>query len=122
MDSEAIKLEISKAEEAHGINPLGFFWLLTDSQNPNLNFQVQNERGNDLKKENWHNLDLSNYWLYAISDNGDFLWYNGHQTVAMNPRSQMFVSISSPPAQFIRLVRLGKATNLFPEDLVGPES
>jgi hypothetical protein len=55
--------------------------------------------------------------LWSISDNGDLLWWNGSQTVAVNPRSSEFMSLSVSPKQFRKLVGMGKVTGMFPESL-----
>lgn len=53
--------------------------------------------------------------LWSISDNGDLLWWNGEQTIAMNPRDGTYLSEPVSQRGFIRLVGLNKVGRLFPD-------
>ncbi|WP_154662548.1 hypothetical protein [Solimonas flava] len=117
MKAEAIKAEAASVIRQFGANPLGFFWVLHDSENENLDFEKQNERWAFVKSESWHSLNMAAYSLWAISDNGDLLWWNGEQTVAMRPRDYEFISRAVAPSQFIRLLVSGVEHSFFPKDL-----
>ena len=73
MEPMDIKREIESLLREFGTNPLGFFWILHDSENQNLDFEKQNDQWAVVKAEAWHSLDLAKYQLWAISDNGDLL-------------------------------------------------
>jgi len=117
MNKEEVTKELSAISAEFGYYPYGFFNILHNSDNPNLDFDEQNKGWEFVKNEDWHNLDLSNYLLWSISDNGDLLWWNGSQTVALNPRGSEFISVPVNPKQFIRLVGMGKIGNIFPSQL-----
>ncbi|MES9970207.1 MAG: hypothetical protein ABW092_09250 [Candidatus Thiodiazotropha sp.] len=117
MNKEQTQRELSKLIDEYGNYPYNFFNILQNSNNPNIDFETQNKEWQLVKDEEWHNLDLYNYLLWAISDNGDLLWWNGKQTVAMNPRASEFMSLPVGPKQFIRLIGMGKVTGIFPEGL-----
>jgi hypothetical protein len=117
-----VQKEIDTLIEEFGENPMQFFWILHESPNENLDFQKQNEVWALIKAETWHSLDLSHYWLWAISDNGDLLWWNGDRTIAMHPRDGDFISEPGSPSQFIRLLVSGRSCSFFPDDLGGGSS
>jgi len=117
MNTDKITKELSELTEEYGSYPYNFFNILQRSSNPNLDFEAQNKEWEFIKKEEWHNLDLNNYSLWSISDNGDLLWWNGVQTIAMNPRAGEFMSMPVRPKQFIKLIGMGKVTGIFPSDL-----
>jgi len=112
-----LELEIQQVMSEFGERPCDFFTILSNSENANLNIVQQNARWADVKADTWHSLNLSNYSIWAISDNGDLLWWNGSQTIAMNPRDSMFISEPVSPRQFIRLVLMGKIGQIFPKSL-----
>lgn len=112
-----IKDEIRKVIQEFGVNPMEFFWILHDSNNNHINFEKQNEAWAFIKSETWHSLNLTNYYLWAISDNGDLLWWNGKQVIAMAPKDSEFMSIPVRPLQFISLLKSGHSFSLFPDDL-----
>jgi hypothetical protein len=118
MSEMEIKREIDVLIEEFGTNPLGFFWILHDSPNENVDFATQNKKFAIIKSDTWHSLDLAEYQLWAISDNGDLLWWNGNQVIAMAPRDREFSSAHIRPSQFIRLLKSGKTFALFPDDLI----
>ena len=118
MSEMHIKREIDVLIEEFGTNPLGFFWILHDSRNENVDFATQNKKCAIIKYETWHSLDLAEYQLWAISDNGDLLWWNGNQVVVMAPRDRAFVSTPMRPSQFIRLLKSGQTFSVFPDDLL----
>ena len=117
MNCTDIKPFLAEVIEEFGENPYGFFNILRDSDNPVIDIFKANESLESLKSEEWHSLKMKEYTLWAISDNGDCLWWNGEQTVAMNPRSFEFMSLPVQPKQFIRLIGMGKVTGIFPEQL-----
>ncbi len=117
MNKEKIQIEIRELIKEFGKYPFQFFTILSDSENPNVDFAVQNKLWAFLKNEEWHSLAMSNYYLWAISDNGDLLWWNGVQTIAMAPRDNEFFSTPVSPTQFIKLVGLKKVGSIFPDDL-----
>lgn len=117
MDLAKLQNELNSIIEEYGTYPYEFFNILHNSENANLDLQTQNELWSDLKQQEWHDLNLTRYVLWAISDNGDVLWWNGVQTVAINPRAQEFMSLAVSPQQFIKLVKLGKVTGIFPKEL-----
>ena len=117
MDISVITKELDSLIEDQGVYPYKFFNILRECENSNLDIEAQNKVWEDLKQESWHSLNLKSYMLWSISDNGDLLWWNGSQTVAMNPRSSEFMSLSVSPKQFIKLVGMGKVTGIFPESL-----
>lgn len=110
-----VKAELEAVLQDFGARPYGFFSILDDSDNPNLNLRKQNTDWDFIKSECWHSLDLSSYMLWSISDNGDLLWWNGEQTIAMNPRDGTYLSEPVSPRVFIRLVGLNKVGRLFPD-------
>ena len=117
MNTKEITNELSALTEEYGTYPYNFFNILQSSKNPNLDFETQNREWEFVKNEEWHNIDLSKYLLWAVSDNGDLLWWNGAQTIAMNPRASEFMSMPVAPKQFIQLIGMGKVTGIFPNDL-----
>ena len=117
MNKEEIKKELEELTGEFGNYPYGFFNILNSSNNPNIDFDTQNKGWESIKTEKWHSIDLSHYLLWAISDNGDLLWWNGEQTIAMNPRACEFMSLPVRPKQFMRLIGMGKVTGIFPPDL-----
>ena len=121
MPSTDLRRELVRVIETFGGNPLEFFWILHDSENPNLDFMNQNEVWAAIKDEPWHCLDLSDYQLWAISDNGDLMWWNGQQTVARRPRDCEFISVPVGPLQFMRLLVSGTFGGFFPDDLLDGE-
>jgi hypothetical protein len=118
MNEMDIKQEINGIIKEFGGNPFGFFWILHDSPNENVDFAIQNKKWAIIKSDTWHSLDLNEYQLWAISDNGDLLWWNGNQVIAMAPRDMEFLSAHIRPSQFIRLLQVGKRFALFPDDLL----
>ncbi|MFT5104298.1 MAG: hypothetical protein ACI86C_001962 [Candidatus Latescibacterota bacterium] len=117
MNDKCVESELSDLIEEYGINPYEFFHILLKSENPNLDFAIQNNHWAFIKNESWHSLNMIDYRLWSISDNGDLLWWNGEQVIAMYPRNFEFMSLNVSPKQFIRLVGIGKVTGIFPEDL-----
>ena len=117
MNKEEIAKELKELVDEFGVYPYDFFNILQDATNPNLDFATQNKEWEFIKEENWHDLKLDAYVLWAVSDNGDLLWWNGEQTVAMAPRASEFMSMPVRPRQFIKLVGTGKVTGIFPPDL-----
>lgn len=117
MDHSKLSIEINSLIEDFGIYPYKFFNILHLSENQNLDLIKQNEIWQDVKIENWHDLKLDAYSLWAITDNGDLLWWNEKQTIAMNPRTQEYMALPVNPRQFIRLIGLGKVTGIFPPAL-----
>jgi len=117
MDIPVLNEELRALLEEYGPYPYEFFNILTTTENDNLCLESQNAQWSELKRESWHSLNLESYNLWAISDNGDLLWWNGEQTIAMNPRDQEFMSLHVNPKQFIRLIGMGKVTGIFPNDL-----
>lgn len=115
METPKVKAELEAVCQDFGARPYGFFSILDDSDNPNLNLRKQNIGWDFIKSERWHSLDLSSYILWSISDNGDLLWWNGEQTIAMNPRDGTYLSEPVSPRGFIRLVGLNKVGRLFPD-------
>jgi hypothetical protein len=118
MNMMDVKHEIEALIAEFGGNPFGFLWVLRDSENENLDFAKQNERWAFIKTESWHSLDLADYQLWAVSDNGDLIWWNGDRVIAMAPRDREFVSTPVRPSQFLRLLKSGKNFTIFPEDLL----
>ncbi|CAG0949683.1 hypothetical protein MTYP_00118 [Methylophilaceae bacterium] len=117
MELVKLEIEIQQLINEFGVRPYDFFTILSNSENPNIDIIQQNAQWADVKAEAWHSLNLSSYYVWAISDNGDLLWWNGSQTIAMNPRDSLFVSEPVNPRQFIRLVRMGKIGQIFPKSL-----
>ncbi len=117
MDMITIEKELGELVIEYGERPYDFFSILVPSAIPNMDIQTQNERWEFVKSESWHGLDLSGYLLWAISDNGDLLWWNGSQTIAMDHRSSRFVSEPTRPRQFMRLVGMGKIGRIFPKSI-----
>ena len=118
MEKEKIKKEIQLLVTKFGTYPYDFFNILTDSKNPFLDYDTQNNEWAFIRGESWHDINLEAYQLWATSDNGDLLWWNGTQTILMNPRDQEFISMPIRPAQFIELVKLGKVGKLLPDDIL----
>ena len=117
MKKEEIAKELESLTEEYGGYPYQFFTILCSSENPNVDFETQNQEWEFIKNEKWHSLNLGGYLLWSVSDNGDLLWWNGEQTIAMNPRASEFMSLPVRPKQFIRLIGMGKVTGIFPSDL-----
>ncbi|MGL6213592.1 hypothetical protein [Billgrantia desiderata] len=117
MDVASVRAELERVVAEYGEQPYQFFWILTKSDNPNLDLQSQNAGWGFVKEETWHSLDLAEYVLWSVSDNGDLLWWNGEQTIAMNPRDSQYVSEPVGPLQFLRLVGLGKVGRIFPAEI-----
>lgn len=120
MDHSKLFVEIDSLIEDCGVYPYSFFNILRHSENPNLDLIKQNEIWQDIKTEEWHDLRLEAYSLWAITDNGDLCWWNEKQTIAMNPRAQEYMALPVNPRQFIRLLGLGKVTGIFPSALWQP--
>ena len=114
MDAQGLQSELHELVSEFGMRPYAFFTILGSSDEPNLDLSTQNERWAFVKAETWHSLGLSAYVLWSISDNGDLLWWNGDQTIAMDHRASTFVSEPVAPRQFIRLAGMGKIGNAFP--------
>lgn len=117
MKKEELTKELKELVDEFGTYPYDFFNILQNSDNPNLDIDIQNKQWEFVKGETWHSLNLSGYLLWAVSDNGDLLWWNGAQTIAMNHRASEFMSIPVRPRQFIRLIGMGKVTGIFPSSL-----
>lgn len=109
--------ELKELVEEFGTYPYDFFNILQNSDNPNLDLDTQNKQWEFIKEEAWHNLDMKDYLLWSVSDNGDLLWWNGEQTIAMNHRAGEFMSMPVQPGQFIRLIGMGNVTGIFPSSL-----
>jgi hypothetical protein len=111
MAAPDITTELQQLREQFGLNPMSFFWILGESANENLDFRKANDRWAFIKDEPWHSLDLRKFQLWAISDNGDLLWWNGEeQTIAMRPRDMRFMSVAARPSRFIGALASGKTT------------
>jgi hypothetical protein len=117
MNPSRLSAELDFLIRECGVYPYKFFNVLHHSENPNLDLTKQSEIWQDIKDEEWHDLKLENYSLWAITDNGDLLWWNEKQTIAMNPRAQEYMAFPVNPKQFIRLIGLGKVTGIFPSAL-----
>lgn len=117
MNCHDIKPALIEVIEEFGENPYNFFHILRESDDRNVDLIAQNEINEDIKSESWHSIRMDGYVLWAITDNGDCLWWNGEQTIAMCPRDFEFMSVPVVPRQFIRLVGLGKITGIFPEEI-----
>ena len=117
MNKETITKVLESLSKEIGDYPYNFFNILHRSSNPNIDLEKQNISWEFIKTEKWHSLDLNNYLLWSISDNGDLLWWNGEQIIAMNPRASEYISVPVEPKQFIRLVGMGKIVGIFPPDL-----
>ena len=117
MNKERITEAIDIAISEFGANPFEFFWILTKSENPNLDFEEQNKGWSFVKSEDWHSLNLEKFYLWAISDNGDLLWWDGQETILMNPRDNAYLSEPASPKQFLNLVKLNKVGKIIPDDL-----
>ena len=122
MDIHALNTELQELVAEFGSRPYGFFTILGLTDEPRLDLRAQNSQWGFIKEEKWHSLDLSNYFLWCISDNGDLLWWNGEQTIAMDPRGSAFVSEPVQPRQFIRLVGMGNVGQIFPRSISANEA
>ncbi|MEM8599430.1 MAG: hypothetical protein AAGF99_05890 [Bacteroidota bacterium] len=120
MLDDIVRAEIREVVAVHGTYPLRFFSILDSSGSPSLDFETRNAEYDYIRAETWHSLDLSDYRLWAYSDNADLLWWNGDQTILMDYRGSAFISIGVRPSQFIRLVAMGKYASFFPQDLLDP--
>ena len=114
MNFQGLQSELEGVISEFGARPYGFFTILGSSDEPRLDLHKQNEIWAFVKAETWHSLDLSAYVLWSISDNGDLLWWNGDQTIAMDHRASTFVSEPVAPRQFMRLAGTGKIGSVFP--------
>lgn len=114
MDAETLQRELGTLIAEFGGRPYDFFTILSLTEEDPLNLRTENQRWEFVKAETWHSLDLSGYVLWSVSDNGDLLWWNGEQTIAMDPRSSSFISEPVGPTQFIRLAGMGKLGQVFP--------
>jgi hypothetical protein len=114
MDVDGLQSELQELVSEFGRRPYAFFTILGSSDESGLDLYKQNERWAFVKSETWHSLDLSAYVLWSVSDNGDLLWWDGSQTIAMDHRASMFVSEPVAPRQFIRLAGMGKIGKVFP--------
>ncbi len=117
MNPSRLSAELDSLIQECGVYPYNFFNVLHHSENPNLDLTKQNEIWQDIKNEEWHDLKLENYSLWGITDNGDLLWWNEKQTIAMNPRAQEYMALPVNPKEFIRLIGLGKVAGIFPSAL-----
>ena len=117
MNKIDIKNELKEITKEFGDYPYQFFTILMKSDDPNVDFETQNKVWESERKEKWHSLDLSNYLLWSITDNGDLLWWNGEQTILMSPRVSEFLSIPVRPMQFMKLVGLKRVGRILPDDL-----
>ena len=118
MDFATLNAELRELVAEFGNRPYNFFTILGQPGEPDLDLRIHNERWEFIKSETWHCLDLSQYLLWSGSDNGDLLWWNGEQTIAMDHRSATFISEPVGPRQFIRLVGLDKVGRIFPDSLI----
>jgi hypothetical protein len=114
MDIETLHGRLQTLVAELGTKPYGFFAILGVPGDDRLDLRAQNQRWDFIRSETWHSLDLSTYLVWAISDNGDLLWWNGDRTIAMDPRSTTFISEPVDPRQFIRLAGMGKLGKIFP--------
>ncbi len=112
MDKSKIRNEISVISESHGVYVFDFINLLVKDL-----FESENKEYSFIKSESWHNLNLEAYDLWAVSDNGDYFWWNGSQTVVMNPRSSKFISLPSTPRSLIKAISKGYDCCMLPEGL-----
>jgi hypothetical protein len=121
MNAPDMSTELQLLHKQFGSHPMSFFWILGESANENLDFKKQNDRWAYIKDESWHSLDLTKFQLWAISDNGDLLWWNGdEQTIAMRPRDMRFISLATRPSRFIGALASGKTTfAYFPSNFSG---
>jgi hypothetical protein len=117
MNKNEAERKLAAVLAEHGNHPCNFFNILHASENINMDFDTQNKEWEFVKNESWHNLDLARYYLWSITDNGDLLWWNGSQTIAMNPRRGEYHSIPVNPGQFLYLVKSGERFGLFPDGL-----
>lgn len=118
MTDPRIRKDVNEAIASFGLYPFDYFRLLDKSDNPNLYFSAMNQSTEFIKFESWHSLKLATYYLWATTDNGEYIWYDGHQIIAMNARDHMFISVLATPRQFLTMVKRGSHFDLFPSDLV----
>ncbi len=100
-----------------GLYPYDFFRILSESETPHLDIHLENDQWKHIKDEEWHDLEMSEYVLWATSDNCDLIWWNGERVVAMNPRSFEFMSLKIKPLNFMKEIPRGSITGIFPQDL-----
>lgn len=114
---ERLRTERELLLREFGPNPMNFFWILNESENRNLDSRTQNEQWAFVKAERWHDLNLEGYAIWAISDNGDLLWWNGARVIVMSPRTRDFFSIRASPSQLLRRLQTQGRPEFFPSDL-----
>jgi hypothetical protein len=114
MDIDALQRELEAVVAEFGQRPYNFFTILAASGGGPVSLRTQNQRWEFIKSETWHSLNLVDYILWSVSDNGDLLWWNGDRIIAMDPRSSTFISEPVRPLQFIRLAGMGKLGQVFP--------
>ena len=118
MLDEDVRVAIREVEAAFGSNPLGYFWLLQLTGGDHLDYDAVNRLHDNVRNKSWHSLRLHDYRVWALSDNGDMLWWNGDQTIAMDGRAREFVSVAVRPLQFMKLVSERRYSQLFPDELL----
>ena len=118
IEKRKVLSQIEKIVEVYGDRPLDYFCMLVDGDHKVLSFDLQNSLSEELKLEAWHSLNLENYWMWALSDNGEYLFWDGQQVVILNSRSFKFLSVHMPPFNLIRNLIAGIRIDIFPEDLL----
>ena len=118
MDKRQVLAVISEIEKEFGKFPHDFFRLLSDSEIKHYDYDSENQTWSFIKEETWHNIDMTKYVLWATTDNGDLMWWNGERVIAMSPRDFEFMSIKMRPINFIREITSGTITGIFPHDLL----
>ena len=115
--SEVIE-ELEKLTADYGSNPLEYFHILVDKPHKVLNFDLQNKLCSDLKSESWHGLNLNAYWMWALTDNGEYLFWDGQQMILMEPKDFSFTSLHTSPFRFMRNLMSGRNIEVLPAGLV----
>lgn len=117
MEKQKVIEAVKEIEKEFGKSPFDFFNLLLDDDCEIFDYDLENKRWSHVKKDDWHDLNMEKYILWATTDNADLIWWNGERIIAMNPRSFQFMSLNIRPLNFIKEIPRGTITGIFPHDL-----
>ena len=118
MNYPQIKIALEELIKNWSVYPFEFFNILHDPSNHDFTIENENENWDFVKSEEWHNLNLDGFILWATSDNGHLLYWNGQQILMLMPRDFEFHSLASSNLNtFLNCIKTGNNFGLFPDNL-----